>query len=261
VSLCITTVVDKQYMEYVPLFVYCVNRAYPDAMPVIVLRDPCPYPMGKMKYTFITMFSDFPRYEYASIALRFLVPKEVYAEFDYVYVTDIDMLIMREETDIETFHRIEMESTGLCYSNSLRNAMHYAGSESLTGLHFATREWFFKTEDRAAIYREYMRSGLMGLYREWDGVMLYRMANMSGLGLPGKYKLAKRHHGIHLGNFRLFPDDKLKLDVRIPMPFRIEWLRLTGTKTYHDFFDATLGKNAQMDTQIEMMDKFAKGQK
>jgi len=260
-NLCVTTVVDNAYMAWLPAFVYCMNRAYPHYRVRLFLRDQCPYDLKawKLDCDIIPMFEDFPRYTYLSIALRFAIDREYFKEFDHVYVTDIDMMIMNEDKDIEYFHCMEMQQTGLCYSNSLRNYEHYEGKRSLTGLHFASREWFERTNDLTAEYRELMRHGLVGLYREYDGCMLYRLADRSGCGIPGKYKLAKRHHGIHMNNFQLFGDNRLKLDVRIPMEYRVQWMRHMGNRIFQDII-ATCRKDSDLvESNVKCLDDFING--
>lgn len=257
-SLAICTVVDKEYMSYLPLFVYCLNKAYPDYHCRLFLRDPCPYDLKtwKLKCEIIDMFEDYPRWKYLSIALRFAIDKKYFEDFDFAFITDIDIMIMRQDVSLEYFHRLEMEDTGLCYSNSIRNASHYAGSQSLTGLHFASKEWFERTNDIAMEYRDLMRNGLVGLYREYDGCMLYRVAERSGVGLPGKYKLAARHHGAHLGSFRLFGKDRYKLDVRIPMHYRTQWLTHCGNGIFQDIMATCRKYNSELDSQLTQLDNF-----
>jgi hypothetical protein len=260
-SLVVTTVVDSTYMAYLPAFVYCMNRAYPHYHVRLFMRDKCPYNLKawKLNAELVPMFEDFPRYRYMSIALRFAIEKKHFVDFDYAYITDIDMMIMPESKDIEYFHITEMLQTGLCYSNSLRNANHYEGSLSLSGLHFASKEWFERSDEIAGQYREWMRKGLVGMYREYDGVMLYRIAEQAKIGLPGKYKLAKRHHGIHMGNFRLFPGQKLKLEVRIPPEFRSVWMQHQSNRIFREICEACRKDNAEFDSQLTDLDNFIAG--
>jgi len=253
-KLCITTVVDKRYLEYVPLFSWCVKQVYKTYDVKIFLR--CDNPYGKVPgVEIIPLFQDFPDYIYNSIALRFVVPPEYFNGYDFVYVTDIDMMIMPERTSIEDFHKSEMVTTGLCYSNSLRNIHHYAGFQSLSGLHFATKLWFEKTEHIRAKYYDLLREGLIGLYREYDGVMLYRMAEKSGIGLPQKYKLKKRHHGIHLGNFRLF-DSKEKWADRIPIEYRSQWQQWQADPVFSRIIKECRVSNKSLNNQLVSLDEF-----
>lgn len=252
-NICITTVVDERYMDYTPMFVWCCRQVYKSNYDIkIFVRDACPY---KVDAELVPLFEDFPKYAYNTIALRFIVPPEHYEVYEYVYVTDIDMLIMPERIALDEFHRGEMVTTGLSYSNSLRNIHHYAGFQSLSGLHFAAQRWFDETEAERRRYWSLLRDGLVGLYREYDGVMLYRMCERSGLKLPQKYKLKKRHHGIHLGNFRLF-DSKEKWADRIPIDYRTQWQEWCRDSEFAGILAECRSKNKTLDEQVTMLDEF-----
>jgi hypothetical protein len=257
-KVCITTVVDSRYMEYAPLFAYCVKKVYPSYRVILVLRDNCPYDLPGVET--VRLFDTFPRYPYISIALRFVVPPDVYREFDYVYITDIDMMIMPERIAIDDFHLGEMVVTNLSYSNSLRNIHHYAGFESLTGLHFATKKWFAQTDEQRGFYYQYLESGTLGVYREYDGVMLYRMCKKSGLGLPKKYKLKKRHHGIHLGNFRLFNTKEQWAD-RVPIEYRSQWTQWMSDPAFAAMVQTSRRCNPMVNEQIGLLEDFIRNPK
>ena len=139
----ITTVVDAKYMAFAPMFVYCCRQAYPEYDVKIILRDKCLY---LLDCETVLEFQGFPRYLYNTIALRFVVPLENYDGYDYVWITDIDIMMMREDPQLANVHEKQMVETKMCYSNSLRNKDHYLGSKSLSGLHFATQEWFDRVE-------------------------------------------------------------------------------------------------------------------
>ena len=248
----ITTVVDAKYMAFAPMFVYCCRQAYPEYDVKIILRDKCLY---LLDCETVLEFQGFPRYLYNTIALRFVVPLENYDGYDYVWITDIDIMMMREDPQLANVHEKQMVETKMCYSNSLRNKDHYLGSKSLSGLHFATQEWFDRVEPERRRYYDLLQRGLVGLYREYDGVMLYRMCERSGVRLPGKYKLIKRHGGIHLGSFRLF-DDKEKWADRIPMDFRIGWLRLMEKQAFRDIVERSCRDSYVVAAQVGMLNEF-----
>lgn len=243
-KLCVTTVVDKKYVHYIPLFIYCLRYAYPEYK--IKIFTLCDYPSHKFA-EIVPNYFEGHRPGFNTIALRFLVPKKEFKNFDYVYITDIDMLIMREGRPLHTFHLQEMASTGLCYSNSTRNSKHWKGEESLSGLHFCAYEWFEKVEKEADRYRDYLLN--TPERREFDGHMLYNMCRNSGLGIPGKFKLIPRHHGIHLGNFRLFEKTR-DLKKRIPMTFRFQWMRMRNN---NNFLNMIRECN---DPMVDKLDKF-----
>lgn len=217
-KICVATFVDHRYAAYVDLFLMCMARSYPEyTVKIFTNTTMALTPWSE------SCFLDLPNLPWNAIAARFVLPPEHFADYDYTYITDIDMMIMREKPMLHEFHIDEMYQLGLSYSNSLRNFDHYMGAQSLSGLHFVGRDWWERVEPVAAEYRKLLQAGLVGLYREYDGVMLYRMVQRAGLKLPPKLRLWSRHHGIHLGNFRLFDDDE-KLRKRIPPEFRRRWL-------------------------------------
>jgi hypothetical protein len=254
-KVCITTVVDEHYAAYIPLFCWCVKQVYPAYSCKIFTRNIDVIQNLFLNTEFIPLFEDFPRYSYNTIALRFVIPPKYFDKFDYVYVTDIDMMIMPERISIEDFHCGEMVSTGLPYSNSLRNVHHYAGYQSLSGLHFASRAWFMKTEAERLKYYDLLQRGLVGLYREYDGIMLYRMARNSGLGIPKKYKLKKRHHGIHLGNFRLY-NTREAWESRIPPEYRSQWQSWECDPEFSEIIKHCRIKNKMLDNQLTTLHDF-----
>jgi hypothetical protein len=204
------------------------------------------------------MFENFPRYKYNTISLRFVVPPENYVGYDYIYVTDVDMLMMWENVPFDLFHEQEMMKTGLCYSNSIRNKHHYMGSKSLSGLHMATQQWLEKTEKERQRYYDLLESGLVGLEREADGWILYNMCERSGVGIPPKFNLIKRHHGTHLGSFRLFDDPK-KWSDRVPMEFRLQWLSLLSNGKFKDLLEMCSADNEMLKNQIHLLTELCYG--
>lgn len=209
--LCISTVVDEKYMAYIPLFVYCCHKAYPDYFIRIFTHGQMPsHIIAALNMQPDTheitegLFEGWAHSEYAPISWRFIIPPRYYSEFEYIYITDIDMMLMPEKIELLHYHLNEMGESGLCYSNSVRNSKHWKGGQSLTGLHFISQEWFEKTEEVRKEYYLLLKTGKLGSKREFDGHMLWRMVKESKIGMCKKYPLVGRHHGIHLGTFRLF---------------------------------------------------------
>jgi len=196
-SLCITTLVDKRYWEYVELFTWCCKRAYPEYDVKILKKE--------------ELFPGYPDRGYTTNALRFLTGAAPYEGYSFIYITDIDIMILREKPTLLNFHQMDMRG---CFSNSIRGSSNkfsfknetWTGHESLSGLHFCSREWFDHIEPQAKKYRELLKTAEVG--RGFDGHMLYKMCKELGWPIPGKKKLIKRHHGIHLGTFRLWGEGK-----------------------------------------------------
>jgi len=262
-QLAISTVVDSNYQHFIPLFIYCLKENYPkyhirifthdDLAPEVQSAlDELPY-----KFKIIPgVFKDWIKHPYSPISWRFVVPPKYYEAFDYVYVTDIDMMILKEKVSLLNFHLNEMSETGLCYSNSLRNSKHWKGTESLSGLHFASQEWFTKTEASRAKFADLLKLGRVGGKREYDGSMLWLMVKDAGIGMPKKYKLVKRHHGIHCGNFRLYTKSN-KLRKRIDPEKCKKWLNLTRQPLYKKISEC-ISRNGMVNEQINKLNDFCR---
>jgi hypothetical protein len=240
-KLCISTVVDRKYQYYIPLFVLSLKHSYPEysiklfthgrmspeVMEAleIVDHDKCELVPG--------LFRGWKKSEYAPISWRFLVHPDHYAEFNYVYITDIDMMITKERVPLYSFHRREMKAKKMCYSNSKRHRKHWKGSKSLSGLHFCNQKWFEKTEKARSHFEKLVKKGAKGTTkREYDGYMLYRMVIKSKLKMCEKRPLVRRHHGLHLGgNFRLFKKQS-KIDKRMDRKKCKQWIALIQTPEY-----------------------------
>ena len=267
----VSTVVDKHYQDYIPLFVYALTQSYPEYYLQIFTHHPANteyipahiltalHDINNKKVTITEgVFADYPvKSGYEPISWRFLVPPKHYDAYDYVYITDIDMMIMPEKVDLAHFHLCEMGETGLCYSNSLRNSKHWMGSESFTGLHFVGKEWFDKTETLRKAFSNQMKAGTIGSKREFDGHMLWLMAKKSKIGLCKKYKLAGRHHGIHLGNFRLFKT-MVKLRKRMGVEKCLLWQKWQRDRLFMGLCETASARSATVRQQLKAMDAHCK---
>jgi hypothetical protein len=134
-----------------------------------------------------------------------------FSNHKFVYISDADILILRTNPTLIEVHLDDLTGP---FSNSIRNASNifkcgndtWNGTECLSGLHFCTKSWFDQVEPLAAKYREFLKTAEVG--RGFDGRMLWLMCKKLGFPIPGKKKLIKRHHGIHIGTFRLWDEGK-----------------------------------------------------
>jgi hypothetical protein len=261
-NLCVTTVVDEKYQYYMPLFMACLNYSYPEYEQKYFFQGKMAQPVRDalsvldFKYQIVDgLFDEFAKHKYAPISWRFVVPPEYYNGYDYVYITDIDMMLLKEKVSLMDFHVCEMEETDMCYSNSRRNSKHWRGEESLSGLHFADQRWFEKTERARQKYERLLRSGEKGRKREYDGLLLGKMVKESGLCMCKKHKLVPRHHGIHLGNFRLFGSRMHKLETRIDKDKCAKWRAFRCTQVYQEV-TRLLMKDEVLQLQLKLLDDF-----
>ena len=206
-DLLIITAANYWYTEYQNLWEYCIKKAYPE-------YD---------SHCYIAPQTSAPFY---AACYRLLIDP---GKYKYVYMTDIDMMILREERSLLEFHLNEMKDTGLCYSNTMRRGEPEA-KERLTGLHFATREWYDKTCETRKKYLHMLNNGEIGNNRFDDEKMLMQICKNADLGLPGQRgQMVIRHHGIHLGTLRAYQNHsrntmETQLLMRVSKKQAIQWL-------------------------------------
>ncbi len=241
----IAVYVFGSYIKYVPYFVYGINRSYPDYKVKIFVRevltdsqratikgrceiidgfDPVK-PAGNM-------FGGFYR------AVRFIIPYEYFRGSDYVYIGDVDMLIVREDPPLKEAHINHMQKTGLCFSNQIRK-----GTTRLTGLHFFETEPYYE-KMQPVIQRcindpLFLQNMVRGCAR--DEHFLYNIVEQ-GIGFGDvKEKITaggeldyRPHHGAHIGLLRS-SDNKYIKD------------RLEAMPDYLDDMIKELGTIAEID--------------
>jgi hypothetical protein len=121
------------------------------------------------------------------------------------WITDADIMVLRESPTIQEFHQAEMKVTGICYSNSPRNNGEERAFERVTGLNYVTPEWYEKTFNARERWYLRLQAGEIGKDRLDDEIMLKKIIEESCLGMAPKFKpLYKRHHGIHFGTARAY---------------------------------------------------------
>lgn len=183
VTVCV--VYNNAYKLYLPMFVEAIRYSYPD------------YKVWAVEVPMLGVKS------YYSAVSRFLVNPSTESNTDYYYITDIDMIILPEETPLHEFHIEEMKSMRTVYSNTPRTK-EFRGAERLTGLHFVNKNWYSITKSaryKAKKLLDDPRHGL-GLNAIDDEIMLMSIVKSCNLPVKDPTSLIKRHHGIHLGTIR-----------------------------------------------------------
>lgn len=205
--LCIAAIANEAYQEYIPLYLYFVLRAYPQ-YELIVYFDGTMHPevaasvdlvrdMGHFRIKPIRQAYDKSNSQ-AIKSLRWLLVDEEFYDYDNVYIGDIDMFIVPEETPLHELHVRHSSEIGLPYSNRVRR-----GQRRLTGLHFVrTRAYYERVIPTIRTYRDAALSGSLGINNE---ELLYRMMDES-VGLPKMVGNFVSYHGIHARAFCEFHD-------------------------------------------------------
>lgn len=209
-NLLIYTLCDKDYEWYIPLFARSMAIANPkQEVEIGVVGDVNEKILDLINNDKVTIFNynNTTSEKYATASLRFLlVPKQ--SAFTHYLITDIDMMFMPEASSIIDQHCKHMERDGtLCYENWI--SQYIGGDPRMPGVHFVTQEWFEKTESiRKVELNKLLEHGAKDYY--YDEVMLGRLVRDSGLPLPPQIAKLWRHHGIHLGDWRINMDRKGK---------------------------------------------------
>jgi hypothetical protein len=208
-ELLIFTAASGLYCDYMPLWRWCISKAYQeyDCFCVIIQNPTTRY--------------------YAAIYRLLHHPSP---DFKYIYVTDVDMMILREKPTLMDFHLREMKKTGLCYSNSKRYS-EPQGDRRMTGLHFCNQRWYRKTQSQRDIYIHMLENGEICNNRFDDELILMKVMNDSKIEISPRFvSLVLRHHGIHMGTLRSYKShtrQKLneQLRMRITPDQARQWLK------------------------------------
>lgn len=225
-SICISTFVFGDYDRFIPYYIYSILKSYPDYFVKIFVLDRVSDKVNKCLELISSKIS--PNFEIKENFLlhiplqfkknsqllrtyRWLIPKEEFRGFDYVYIGDIDFLIVKEEPSLLDYHIKHCNIFHLPYSNVIRPKQK---RKRLTGLHFFhIREYYEKMGDIINHYRinPYLiqtflsqKENKMG--RSGNEDFLYMIVEEAiGFGNIKKYPY-RPDHGFHLGSLR---DDKL----------------------------------------------------
>jgi hypothetical protein len=236
--LTIFTIHDERYQGYASMWKYFICEAYPQYSAISGMIE------SKEQYT---------------AACRRFIDQPI-NEGD-VYITDIDMMILWEPISIDLFHNFEMNESGLCYSNSPRNNSEPFSSLRLTGLHYCNQEWYRRTEKSRQEALSLVEKGEIGKGRYDDEIMLKRICEESGLGIPPKRKLILRHHGIHMGTFRnyiMYGPARMRTELRQRIsPFQArQFVQISETAEYKLIFKYI--KNPIIQKEYEFLEVFCR---
>jgi hypothetical protein len=191
-DLLITTIAEGRYVAYRELFLTFVRHAYPE--------------YDSKVYTIQS-----PSAKYFGACQRFIHKFCEYDAYKYVYITDIDMMIVREDPTLLKFHTDELAESGLCYSNTPRGN-ELRGFERLTGLHFVDSSWWEVTHEARTRYSTELMIEKVGNESIDDELILMKIVKESGLPLPvPKKDLVCRHHGVHLGTIRAYKKSSIQV--------------------------------------------------
>ncbi|MCT1575731.1 hypothetical protein M3E13_05505 [Oceanobacillus kimchii] len=224
-KICIAVYVFGNYTRYAPYYIYSILKSYPNYYVKVFSKDP----LSANENTALELIRNqvSPNFEvvegylgeYINLEdpskmvgsigtmLRFLIPYEEFKDFKYVYIGDIDFLIIREKPTLLDVHKKHSKKIGVPYSNAIR-----PNSKRLTGLHFFKVKDYYKKMNPII---QYYLNNPNKLYNEvkelrYDEEFLYKIIE-KGIGF-GKIEehFFRPPHGFHIGVARQ-GDDQEKL--------------------------------------------------
>jgi len=243
-DLLIYTAASGHYRDYEQLWCYSARKAYPEysvECAIHVENDKIPH--------------------YAACH-RLL--EELCINHKYVYISDVDMMILREDPTLLDFHLAEMEKDKLCYSNSPRTT-EPQGPQRLTGLHFATKLWYTRTAEARRNYIHMLNNGELGQHKFDDELILMKVCKDSGLEIPKARPLVRRHHGIHVGTIRAYSYKRhsrntlsQQLKMRITIEQARQWLSYYDDPIFQAIVQKVSRRNRIIKLELEKLFSFCK---
>jgi len=230
-ELCIYTKCDENYQWYVPLFLkslesFSKNHQLIPYVDIVGKPDDAMLKLcgENAKYIHRPNVSEkYPSGGYAVAASRFIDVPNTVKDYQYTLITDIDILMYPESMSILNQHMMHMEKDKTqVYENWI--SQWRDSTPRLPGVHFVTREWWIVVAN--AMREEYNKICDLGSITDYwyDEVMLGRIVQKANLPLPPAEAKLWRHHGVHLGDWRLNIDRK-----QLPRPnvfelMHIDWM-------------------------------------
>lgn len=218
-DLVFSSFVFGSYQKYIPYYIYSICRTHPDSFTkVFIEKNLEPNIQKSLSYLKNQGFGNFEVIELKATfetfkgfemkgggiktIIRYLIGEEYFKEFEYVYVGDIDILFLSETINLLEFHKKQMRTLNLPFSNKVRLDNADRLTKRLTGLHFFQTEAYFEKItpiiSRIRSDSTYRTNYLKGLRR--DEEFLYKM-NLEAFSFdPVSVSKAERPwHGLHLG--------------------------------------------------------------
>jgi hypothetical protein len=207
---CISVVLDSNYEKYIPYFLFFIDKSHPDAYVKIFTLDKLNNSVRELVNAYDkcqlyeNFFKNFPKGNQEVKSIRWLIPREFFEEFDYVYIGDVDMLICKEEQTILEKHKHHCEINNIPYSNCVRG-----GQSRFTGLHFfKVFEYYNNIDEIIEKKHKDIKNKKIILSNNYRNEhLLYDITKESKMNFPKKENSISvdsigSHHGLHLGLWR-----------------------------------------------------------
>ena len=240
-KLLIYTCTSGHYNDYTPLWEYCISKSYPEY----------DYKAEKIEITNAKY--------HAACCRLFCHPSTTH---DYIYVTDVDMMVLREDPSILDFHLKQMKKDKLNYSNSPRTT-EYLGESRLTGLHFASQQWYKDTKLERESHLRLLKAAKIGERDIDDEISLMNICKNAKIGIPKPRPLLRRHHGIHMGTLRHYPNHSRQtrnqqLSMRISPKQAKQWLSFYDDIIFKEIIKSISKMNYEIRKELETLYSFCR---
>lgn len=194
------------------MFLYSIYRNYPDHDSIIFLREylcrnnTASLTALQKRYNRFRVIEEYREVDLTFVkhlpAVRFLIPGKEFQEYECLYMTDIDFLILQEyDSTFYDYYLEHCKCTGLPFSNSF-----FKDDQDrirLTGLQFMVVKPYYEKMDpvmeRVIKGDGFCKSIINSL--AFDEQCLYYMANQV-FDLSPLLNYSRPHHGIHFGHLR-----------------------------------------------------------
>jgi hypothetical protein len=203
-DLCFAVYVHGDYDCYVPLYIASALISYPAAFVKVFVSDNAVPTSDHLDYISSHIGNRFSVLRWSPLPVpvskfqrtaRWLLPQAQFLDYRYVYIGDVDFVIVHETGGITQPHVDHCRDLGVPFSNVVRK-----GTRRLTGLHFVETSPYFEQMqpvlDKYATCTSFLsrpnEEVLYDLVQEGIGIPLKRMSRFP----------YRPHHGLHLGVLR-----------------------------------------------------------
>lgn len=211
-ELCFTTYVYGWYKDFIPIYIFSILHEFPQHFVKIYIHEELNYKqkqaidlVSRFNSSFSVIASKFkwPHIKHLA-AVRYLMPREEFSDFRYVYFGDVDFILVNEHNDnFINYYRNHCKRIGLPFSNAIT---HDNNKNRMTGLHFIeTDPYYDRMEPQIAdVVQGNEFSVKIQDSFSFDEEILYYMADRT-FGLRPLEGYTRPHNGVHLGYSRERP--------------------------------------------------------